>query len=184
MSNYREDFLGNSYYLIWNKWFNDNILFSSADDYKTFILYVIENLLEFKNLTLSAYSLLPNHFHLVIKNTEKGLEISDFMRKIQVSYAMYFKKNSNSKSDRWVPVFEWRFKAKLIDLNDIERIESCVAYDPLNHELVEDMKNWPYSSVHQVADTWYDYSTQTHIKIYNDDRKISKKMFTEDEHLV
>ena len=77
-----------SYYLISNKWFNDNILFSNTDDYKTFILYVIENLLEFKNLSVSAYSLLPNHFHLVIKNIEKGLEISNFMRKIQVSYAM------------------------------------------------------------------------------------------------
>ena len=159
-------------------------MFSSADDYKTFILYVIENLLDFKNLVLSAYSLLPNHFHLVIKNTEKGLEISDFMRKIQVSYAMYFKKSKNSNNDRWVPVFEGRFKARLIDPNDIERIESCVAYDPLNHELVEDIKNWPYSSVHQVTDTWYDYMGQTHIKIYNEDRKISKKMFSAEEHLV
>lgn len=159
-------------------------MFSSADDYKTFILYVIENLLDFKNLVLSAYSLLPNHFHLVIKNTEKGLELSDFMRKIQVSYAMYFKKSKNSNNDRWVPVFEGRFKARLIDPNDIERIESCVAYDPLNHELVEDIKNWPYSSVHQVTDTWYDYMGQTHIKIYNEDRKISKKMFSAEEHLV
>lgn len=184
MSNYRDDFLENSYYLISNKWFNDNILFSSADDYKTFILYVIENLLEYKSLVISSYSLLPNHFHLVIRNTEKGLEISDFMRKIQVSYAMYFKKSKNSINDRWVPVFEWRFKAKLIDPNDIEKIESCVAYDPLKHELVEDIKNWPYSSVHQVTDTWYDYMGQTHIKIYNEDRKISKKMFSEEEHLV
>ena len=68
--------------------------------------------------------------------------------------------------------------------DDIEKIESCVSYDPLNHELVEDIKNWPYFSVHQVSDTWYDYSTQTYIKIYNDNRKISKKMFSEDEHLV
>ena len=183
MSNYRDDFLENSYYLISNKWFNDNVLFWNADDYKTFMLYVIENLLEYKSLILSAYSMVPNHFHLVIKNTEKGLQLSDFMRKIQVSYAMYVKKNK-TENDRWVPVFEWRFKAKLIDSDDLEKMESCVCYDPIYHELVEDIKNWPYSSVHQVADTWYDYSTQTHIKIYNDNRKISKKMFSEEEHLV
>jgi len=183
MSNYRDEFLENSYYLISNKWFNDNVLFSNTYDYKTFMLYVIENLLEYKSLILSAYSMVPNHFHLVIKNTEKWLKLSDFMRKIQVSYAMYVKKNK-VENDRWVPVFEWRFKAKLVEPDNIEKIESCVSYDPIYHELVEDIKNWPYTSAHQVSDTWYDYSTQTHIKIYNDNRKISKKMFSEEEHLL
>jgi REP element-mobilizing transposase RayT len=62
------------------------------------MLYVIENLLEYKSLILSAYSMVPNHFHLVVKNTEKGLKLSDFMRKIQVSYAMYVKKNKDESN--------------------------------------------------------------------------------------
>ncbi|OQY38615.1 MAG: hypothetical protein B6229_05555 [Spirochaetaceae bacterium 4572_7] len=97
MSNYRDEFLPDTYYLISNKGFNNNILFESGDDYKTFILYVIANLLDHPVLSISAYCILPKHFHLIVKNKEKGFKLSDFMRKIQVSYAMYFKKKNAEK---------------------------------------------------------------------------------------
>jgi len=183
MSNYRDEFLWNTHYLISNKWFNGNILFEKNDDYKTFILYVIANLLEHPNITISAYCILPKHFHFVIKNKEKWFKISDFMRKIQVSYAMYFKKKNSEKPElKWVPVFEWRFKAKTIEEKELEYIESCVAFDPILHKAVEDIKNWPYTSAHQITDTWYNHMTQTHIKIYNDWRKIYKNTFFNDDH--
>jgi hypothetical protein len=41
----------------------------------------------------------------------------------------------------------------LIEPDDLEKFESCVSYDPIYHELVEDIKNRPYTSAHQVADT-------------------------------
>lgn len=185
MSNYRDEFLEDSYYLVSNKWFNGNMLFSSSDDYTTFILYVMEKLLEYPNILISAYCLLPNYFYFVVKNVQKWFDLSHFMRKIQVSYAMYLKKNHDViKYDRGVPVFEWRFKSRLLKEDDLENVESCVSYEPLRCGIVEDIKEWPYTSVHQVVDTWYDYSIQTHIKIYNDNRKISKKMFSDEEHLV
>ena len=101
------------------------------------------------------------------------------MRKIQVSYAMYLKKDQN-ENNRWIPVFKWRFKAKLIKEDDIEKYESCVANDPLKCWLIEDLKDWPYTSAHQITDTWYDYMSQIHIKIYNEGRKRQKKAFFED----
>ncbi len=183
MSNYRDEFLSDSYYLISNKGFNNNVLFENTDDYKTFILYVIANLLEHPNLSISAYCILPKHFHLVVKNKDKWFKLSDFMRKIQVSYAMYFKKKNVDKIElKWVPVFQWRFKASLIETSDLEDIESRVAFDPILHESVEDIQNWPYTSAHQVMDTWYNYMTQTHIKIYNDWRKIHKNTFFDKDH--
>ena len=183
MSNYRDEFLEDSYYLISNKGFNNNILFESNDDYKTFILYVIANLLDHPQLSISAYCILPKHFHFIVKNNEKWFKLSDFMRKIQVSYAMYFKKKNAEKLElKWVPVFEWRFKASSVDDNKLEYIESCVAFDPVYHKVVEDIKNWPYTSAHQIIDTWYNYATQTHIKIYNDWRKIQKNTFFDDNH--
>jgi REP element-mobilizing transposase RayT len=182
MSNYRDEFLDDTYYLISNKWFNNSILFENSDDYKTFILYVISNLLDHTWIIISAYCILPQHFHFVIKNKDKWFKISDFMRKIQVSYAMYLKSKQNNES-RWLPVFEWRFKANVINLDDLEYIESCVAFDPVRHESIENIKNWPYTSAHQLIDTWYDYITQTHIKIYNDWRKIQKRFFEDGEHI-
>jgi REP element-mobilizing transposase RayT len=183
MSNYRDEFLADTHYLISNKWFNNNVLFESGDDYKTFILYVIANLLDHPVLSISAYCILPKHFHLVVKNKEKWFKLSDFMRKIQVSYAMYFKKKNSEKTElKWVPVFEWRFKATAIEINNLENIESCVAYDPIYHEAIEDIKNRPYTSAHQIVDTGYNYMTQTHIKVYNDGRKIHKNKHFDDNH--
>ncbi len=174
MSNYRDEFLENTYYLISNKGFNGNILFEHSNDYKTFILYVIANLLEYPQITISSYCILPKHFHFVIKNKEKWMKISDFMRKLQVSYAMYVKKKNEWNENRWVPVFEWRFKAEKIEEDNLEFVESCVAFDPINHEAIEDIKNWPYTSAHQIANTWYEYMKDTHIKVYNDGRKIHR----------
>lgn len=181
MSNYRDEFLWESYYLISNKGFNNNILFENSDDYKTFILYTISNILDHTWIMMSAYCILPNTFYFIIKNQEKWFKLSDFMRKIQVSYAMYFKKkNESNLESRWVPVFEWRFKSQKIDLEELEEIESCVSFEPIRLKLIENIRDRPYTSAHQTLDTWYDYKSQMHIKIYNDNRKIYKTFFGED----
>lgn len=184
MSNYREAFQWETYYLISNKWFNDNVLFENSDDYKAFMLYVIENLLVYKWIVLSAYSILPDHFHLVIKNKNEWYELSDFMRKIQVSYAMFYKRSKSNPQGVWVPVFGWRFKATPIDPRNLEHIESCVSYDPIHHSYIDEIDGWPYTSVHQLVDTGYDFMNQTHIKIYNDGRDVKKDFFSEEEHQI
>jgi REP-associated tyrosine transposase len=56
-----------------------------------------------------AYSLMPNHFHLVLRQkSEAG--ISQFMRKLCTAYSMYF----NTKYDHSGVVFQGRYKAKHI----------------------------------------------------------------------
>lgn len=170
----------NTYYLISNKWFNNNILFENSDDYKTFILYIVSNILDHSGINVSAYSILPDRFYFVIKNQETGFKISDFMRKIQVSYAMYFKKKSQDESLRWIPVFEWRFKAHKIELEDLQEIESCVAFEPLRAWLIENIQNRPYTSAHQSLDTWYDYKSQMYLKIYSEVPQIQKIFFEEE----
>lgn len=175
MANYRDEFLAETYYLVENQGFNNNVLFEKSDDYKTFILYVIANLLEHPGLVISAYCILPKSFQLVILNKEKWLRLSDFMRKVQVSYAMYSKKNNLEREQlKWVPVFDGRFKAKAIKDSELSYIESCVAFEPINWDSIEDIQNRPYTSAHQIFDTGYNYMTQTHIRIYNDGRKVDK----------
>ena len=63
-----------------------------------------------KNLvSIGAYSLMPNHFHLLVKENIKG-GVSLFMQKIQTAYTMYF----NKKNDRSGSLFQGTFKAKHI----------------------------------------------------------------------
>ena len=56
-----------------------------------------------------AYSLMPNHFHLVLRQkTENGCTI--FMKKVATAYAMYF----NLKHDHSGVLFQGRFKSSHI----------------------------------------------------------------------
>lgn len=175
MPNSRNEFLADRYYHIMNRSLNGTILFETSADYKTFILYVIENLLAYPSLTMTAYCVLPDHFHFVIKNKNKGFDISEFMRKLQVSYAMYFKKRHvDNPAIKGIPVFQWRFRAHLIEENDLENFESYVNRNAVAHQVVEDIKDRPYASIHQVVETWYAYKEQTHIKIYPSSKKIQK----------
>jgi len=61
-------------------------------------------------LVLVCYCLMPNHFHLLIKQHEKG-SMKDFIHSLLLRYSMYF----NKKYKRVGPVFQGRFKAILIE---------------------------------------------------------------------
>lgn len=148
MWNTRFEFLENHYYHIYNRWFEKQIIFKNDIDFKMFYKYIIKNLNDYKIVKIISWSILPNHFHFVIQNLETGLILSDFMRKIQVSYAMYFKKKY--KIGRW-PVFEWRFKSKII--NNDKYLYQCIAYvnfNSLKHGLVNNIYNYKWSSYHQI----------------------------------
>ncbi len=61
-------------------------------------------------VSIVAYCLLPNHFHLVLKQ-ESDNGISKFMQKLGTSYTMYF----NKKYKRSGSLFQGKFKSKLIE---------------------------------------------------------------------
>lgn len=54
-----------------------------------------------------AYCLMPNHFHLVLRECGEG-GISEFMKKVATGYSMYF----NHSRERTGTLFQGRFKAK------------------------------------------------------------------------
>ncbi|MBU3918397.1 transposase [Patescibacteria group bacterium] len=57
-----------------------------------------------------AFSLMPNHFHLLLKERKEG-GITRFMQKIGTGYTMSF----NKKYERVGSLFQGRFKAILVD---------------------------------------------------------------------
>lgn len=72
-----------------------------------------------------AYCLMPNHFHLLVRERIEG-GIQKFMAKLSTGYSMYF----NSKNDRSGALFESRFKAKHVDSD--EYLKYLFAYIHLN----------------------------------------------------
>lgn len=84
-------------------------------DLETFLRLSLGNVPRLSLRTLveiCCYSLLPNHFHFILKQTsEKGIE--KFMHRIGVGYSMYF----NKKYERAGSLFQGTFKATHIKTN-------------------------------------------------------------------
>lgn len=78
-------------------------LFEDADD--VFIFDRGDTLVD-----IGAYCLMPNHFHLLVKEKGEG-NTSIFMQKLATAYVMYF----NKKYDRTGSLFEGKFKSKHVD---------------------------------------------------------------------
>ena len=85
-------------------------------------------------VAILAYSLMSNHYHIVLKELEEG-GVSLFMKRLMTAYAMYF----NAKYDHSGVIFQGRFKSSHIGNSPFERyIFSYVHLNPLS--LIE--KNW------------------------------------------
>lgn len=96
-------------------------------------------------VSILCYCLMPNHYHLVLKQLEDG-GITKFMNDIANSYTRYF----NTRLKRSGHLFQGGFKSKLIDSE--ESFLQVSRYIHLNpHELHPEggklfIKNYPYSS--------------------------------------
>lgn len=94
---------------------------------------------EKKLVSIHAYCLMPNHFHIVLRqDRENGISI--FMKKVCVGYSMYF----NTKYEHSGVLFQGRFKSNHVDSDAYFRhIFSYVHLNPV--ELTE--KNWKEAGV-------------------------------------
>lgn len=93
---------------------------------------------------INAYSLMPNHFHFLLKQNTKG-GISRFISLFTNSYTRYF----NTKHNRIGPLFQGTFKAVFVE--DDEQLLHLSRYIHLNPivssvVLIESLENHPYSS--------------------------------------
>ncbi len=93
-------------------------------------------------IELLAFCLMPNHFHLLVKQkTQSGL--TDFMRRIMTGYAMYF----NLKYRRVGPLFQGIYKGSLIENQPyLLDISSYIHLNPNTMDLGVCLK-YPYSSL-------------------------------------
>ena len=104
-------------------------------------------------VSIIAYCLLPNHFHLVLKQeSEEG--ISKFMQKLGTSYTMYF----NQKYKRSGSLFQGKFKANIIG-GDFG-LPVLSVYVNLNyiHHKIDPKENLVKSSIFEYLDKDLDNS--------------------------
>lgn len=137
-------FAEGEYYHIYNRGVEKREIFMSDDDRNRFqkLLYLANGTKPLvyklvqrmpldkvdvgdKLVSIGAYCLMPNHFHILAKEITEG-GISAFMEKLTTGYSKYF----NKKHARVGTLFQDRFKAEHVD-ND-EYLKYLFAYIHLN----------------------------------------------------
>lgn len=159
--------LEETYYHIYNRGVDKRIIFEDEQDYKVFLGYLKEYLslprdpneqaIEFTlkgstfkgiprllnnyfgQIDLLAYCLMPNHFHLLIKQKDIGM-MKNFMKSISTRYSMYF----NKKYERSGTLFQGIYKAIIISSeNYLLHLSRYIHLNPI--ELMKDIADG-YSS--------------------------------------
>ena len=145
----KSDFSVGEYYHLYSRGTDKREIFLDQKDYYRFVvlLYACNNtdpvnmckyfqggktlkgLLNIKRedtlVDIGVYSLMPNHFHLLVKEKVEG-GITKFAVKLLTSYSMYFNRKNNRKGT----LFESKFKAKHVDSD--EYLKYLFAYIHLN----------------------------------------------------
>lgn len=175
-------FVDGQFYHLYNRGLNKQQTFSDRRDYnrfvKTLFYYQIANpkpRFSFykpdgiynvdstkKIVDIVAYCLMPNHFHLLVKQVRDG-GISEFMRKFIHSYTKY----RNTKNKLQGPIFQAIFKAVLIETDEqLLHVSRYIHLNPLVSHLVKDLNSYPWSSY------------QTYIGLNNDERVAKKEILS------
>lgn len=145
MSLRKTNFVSGEYYHVYNRGTNKQEIFHDGADFHRFLklLYTANSeknlvirdfskeIYQLKRgerlVSLGAYCLMPNHFHILITQTEKG-DIAKFMHKLCTAYSMYY----NNKYQRTGKLFEGKFKSEYAD-NDryLKYLFSYIHLNPL-----------------------------------------------------
>jgi putative transposase len=163
------EFVNGEYYHVFNRGVDKRSIFSNRSQQNFFfkrlqLLNTTDNSKYFNNqrnkhkdqdingegdqlVSVVAYSLLPNHYHLLLKQ-EIDNGISNFMQRLGTSYTMFF----NKEEGRSGSLFQGKFKAT--HLTGKFALPTVSAYVNLNHKhhKIDPSKNLVKSSLFEYLD--------------------------------
>ena len=140
MSSRNEVFKQGSFFHIYNRGCNKNKIFFEEDNY-TYLLRKIKNFTSEFMISVIAYCLMPNHYHLLLKqNSEKPLN-----KCVQFIFNSY-SKAINKKYNRSGTLFEGKFKSVEVDEEEALKVCRYIHRNPLDDKLVNNLEDWKYSN--------------------------------------
>ncbi|MCW1930260.1 MAG: transposase [Candidatus Kerfeldbacteria bacterium] len=149
-------FVENGYYHVFDRGNNKQTIFREIEDYFYFLKLLHYYLSEpgetlrvnfYQDICVLTYCLLPNHFHLMIKQT-KERSISKFMQVILQRYTHYH----NKKYAHVGHVFQGKYGARLLeDNNDLLNTSRYVHQNAL--DIGEDVLTYRFSSSQYYLNT-------------------------------
>lgn len=123
---------------------NQQNIFEEKQDYIK-LLETIENVKKDMHFELYAYCFMSNHAHLVIKEA-KNKDISLIMKRILTKYARWY----NIKYKRSGALIANRYKSVPVEVDEyFLHLIRYVHQNPLKAGIVENIKDYPYSSYNE-----------------------------------
>ncbi|MFA6269924.1 MAG: transposase [Candidatus Paceibacterota bacterium] len=161
-----KEFAKGEIYHIYNRGVGKMNIFKDEEDFKVFLFRLKENLfpelikrrdlsksnyrrkiLPPNSFDLIAYCLMPNHFHLLIKQNSE-ISISVLVLKLCGGFSKYF----NKKHNRVGSLFQDKFKAVRIQKNKQLMWTSLYIHEnPLKAEITSNLSNYKWSSYSDYA---------------------------------
>ena len=161
-------YVNNQYYHVYNRGVAKQPIFVTEKDYvrllNTFSFYienaskpqyskidsvelsqVLATVPEKPLVEIIAYCLMPNHFHLILKQlVENGIGI--FLRRSLDSYTRYY----NTKNNRVGPIFQGRTKSVLVENDEyLLHLSRYLHLNPYVSSLCKELLDYRWSSYHQ-----------------------------------
>jgi putative transposase len=191
------------FYHVYNRGVEKRIIFNNKKDYVRFVelLYICnsKNPVDMRNfsrkgetfasifetekedlVSIGAWCLMPNHFHLLLKETSEN-GISKFMQKLTTAYTMYF----NKKYNRTGSLFQGVFKTEHV--KEDRYLKYLFSYIHLNPvKLIPEEKQWKevgIKNINKVEKFLQEYEYSSFIDYINKKREyikiINKEEFPE-----
>jgi putative transposase len=129
------------YYHVYNRGVDRRPIFAEDENY-LFLLRRAKAYLADEALTLIAYCLMPNHYHLLLRPDAEGA-LAHFVQRLFNSYTQAL----NRQQGRSGTLFEGRAKSILVD--DERYVLALCRYihlNPVQAGLVSEPGEWPYSN--------------------------------------
>lgn len=144
----REKSKSGIYHIMWRGANRQEIFHDEEDRFK--YVTILEKYKNRSQLIVYAWCLMGNHVHLLIR--EGNEELSTTMKRIAVSYAMYY----NWKYKTTGHLFQDRFKSENVETDTYLRtVVRYIHQNPVKAGMVHKVKEWKWSS----CQAYYDIQT-------------------------
>jgi putative transposase len=141
MYNSRKKHFAGHFYHIYNRGVNKQAIFSREENYH-FLVQHMQKYLRLYPISMIAYCLMPNHYHMLLFANHDGSP-GLFIQRLFNSYSQAF----NMQERRSGTLFEGRSKSKLIFENDyLFQITRYIHLNPVHAGLVQKPEDWAFSN--------------------------------------
>ena len=133
--------LAGTYYHCYNRTISGQPLFPRRENY-VFLLQRVKQYLGHYRLTIIAYCLMPNHYHILARPDEDN-HLSPFLQRLFNSYTQALNKQAHRKGT----LFESNVKYKNVNSDPyLYQLVKYIHRNPVHANLVKDPADWEYSN--------------------------------------